>query len=177
VADFIIGQEGIDSAAAPGMAAFIPPSSPMLSLKKRREAIVNDLYIDLQVPRWNEPEIFVRFKPASATRINAIIERRRKQKAENWSLLTNADVLVDCCVGVYAVHPDEPNTQLSLRENDSYGSWTKFDHELAAALGVDVDNNAECCIALYMTEGDLIDTANKLFRWSNIANDEADATF
>lgn len=177
MADFIIGQEGNDFSEQTAVPGFVPPASPLLSLKKRRESIVNDLYIDIQVPRWDEPEIFVRFKPASATRINSIIERRRKQKAENWSLLTNADVLVDCCVGVYGISPDDPGTKLSLRENDPYGSWTKFDHELAEALGVEVSSNADCCIALYMTEGDLIDAANKLFRWSNIANDEADETF
>jgi len=152
-------------------------STPLMSLKDRRKKILDELFIDIQVPRWDEPEIFVRFKPVSALKLNASIERRRKRGGDDWSLLANADVLVDSCIGVYAVMSSDKEQHLSLRPGAPKSPWTKFDSDLADALGADVDNAADTCIALYLTEGDLIETANKLFRWSNIANDEADATF
>lgn len=152
-------------------------STPLLVLKARREQIVNDLYIDLKVPRWDEPEIFVRFKPVSATKLNATIDRRRKSKHDDWSFLANADMLVDSCIGVYAVLNGNTDEKLSLRLNDANGEWTKFDPDLADALGVVANRAVDACIALYLTEGDLIDTANRLFKWSNIANEEADETF
>ena len=76
-----------------------PVLSPLSSLRSRREQIVNDLFTDIQVPRWDEPEIFVRFKPV------------------------------------------------------------------------------DTCLALFLTEGDLLEVANKVVKWSGIANDEADETF
>jgi hypothetical protein len=153
--------------------------TPLVSLKARRDQIVNDLYVDIQVPRWDNPEIYVRFKPVSAIKLNASIERRRKQKGDDWSLLANADVLVENCIGIYGVIPGE-SAQVSLRPNDPYGTWTRFDTDLAEALGLDTgpgSSAAKTCIALYLTEGDLIDTANRLFKWSNIADNEADETF
>lgn len=152
-------------------------TTPLIVLKNRREQIVNDLFVDIKVPRWEEPEIYVRFKPVSATRLNAAIDRRRKSKTDDWSLLANADMLVDSCVGVYAVIDGNKDNKMSLRLNDANGPWTKFDPDLAAALGVEASRASDACVALYLTEGDLLDTAAKLFKWSGIANDEADETF
>jgi hypothetical protein len=150
--------------------------SPLISLRERREQIVNDLYIDIKVPRWDDPSIFVRFRPVSAMKLNAAIERRRKQKGEDWTLLANADVLIDSCIGIYAIFDGEDH-KYSLRHNDAQGKWTKFDKDLADSLGVEAERATDTLRALYLTEGDLIDTANKLFRWSNISGDEADETF
>jgi len=152
-------------------------TTPFLVLRNRREQIVNELFIDIKVPRWEDPEIYVRFKPVSATKLNATIDRRRKQKGDDWSLLANADMLVDSCVGVYAVVDGDKDNKLSLRLDNPNGPWTKFDPELATALGVDATRAADACIALYLTEGDLLETASKLFKWSGITNDEADETF
>jgi hypothetical protein len=150
--------------------------TPLISLKNRRQEIVDDLYLDIKVARWDEPEIYVRFKPVSATKLNATVERRRKQKSDNWSLLANADMLVDCCIGVYGVI-EGSDGKFSLRENDANGKWTKFDKDLAHSLGLEANSAVESCIGLYFSEGDLLDTANKLFRWSNIAGEEADELF
>jgi len=151
--------------------------TPLLSLKHRREQIVNELYVDIQVPRWDDPEIYVRFKPVSATKLNATIENRRKQKGNDWSFLANADMLVDSCVGIFAVVDGDFDNKLSLRSDNPNGTWTKFDLDLAKALGIEAVRAVDACVALYLTEGDLIDAANRLFKWSNIANDEADETF
>ena len=46
----------------------IQGDTPLIGLRKRREQIVNELYTDIQIPRWDEPELFIRFKPVSATK-------------------------------------------------------------------------------------------------------------
>lgn len=151
--------------------------SPLAALRARREQLVNELYIDIKVPRWDEPELYVRFKPVSAVRLNSAIERRRKQKGDDWSILANADMLIDCCLGVYAVMNGDTEEKLSLREGNPHGSWTKIDKDLANALGIEAERASDACMGLFFTEGDLIDVANKLFKWSGIAGDEADEDF
>lgn len=151
--------------------------SPLAALKRRREEIINDLFIDIRVPRWSEPELYIRFKPVSAIRLGAAIERRRKQKGDDWSLLANADMLVESCVGIYAVVDGDHENKLSLKEGHPNGKWTRFDPDLAQALGIEAERAVDVCTALFMTEGDLLDTSNRLFRWSNIANEEGDETF
>jgi len=178
--DFKINDDGSETTAVAGdVVAEVqaPTTTPLASLQARREQIVNDLYVDIKVPRWEDPEIYVRFKPVSTIKLNAAIERRRKQKGDDWSLLANADMLIESCVGIYAVFNGDTENKLSLSTTDPNGKWTKFDPELAKALGVDAQRATDSVQALYLTEGDLIDTANRLFRWSNVANDEADETF
>jgi hypothetical protein len=171
------GNNGFDeSEVEVNEAPIAEPFTPLISLKNRRQAIADDLYLDIRVPRWESPEIYVRFKPISATKLNATIERRRKTKADNWTFLANADMLVVSCIGIYA-QVEGSDGKFSLRENDANGTWTKFDKDLAQALGIDANSAVESCVGLYFSEGDLLDTANKLFRWSNIAGEEADGLF
>jgi len=151
--------------------------TPLISLKSRREEIVNGLFVDIQVPRWNDPEIFVRYRPISAIKLNSAIERRRKQKTEDWSILANADMLVEACLGVYCILHGNMDNKYSLRIADASGDFTKFDPDLSAALGIPAERAVDVCRSLYLTEGDLIDAANRLFKWSGIANEEADETF
>lgn len=176
--EFNINEPGNNEAFGEESVAVVnTEATPLIALRQRRQEIIDELYMDLRVPRWDDPEIYVRFKPVSASRLNGAIERRRKQKADNWSILANADMLVDACVGIYASF-DGGETQYSLRLDDPEGKWTKFDHELASALGLDdAKSAAEACLGLYLTEGDLIDAANRLFKWSGIVIDEADETF
>jgi hypothetical protein len=157
-------------------AVFAGDKTPLISIKARREQIVNDLFVDLQVPRWDEPEIFVRFKPISAVKFAAAMERRRKSKAENWTILANADMLIEACIGIYAMINGDEN-KYSLRNGDQLGNWTRFDTDLSEALGLPVERAVDVCQSLYLTEGDLIEAANKLFRWSGLANEEADEAF
>lgn len=162
-----------------GVAAPIA-QTPLISLKARREQIVNDLYTDIKVPRWDSPEIYVRFKPVSATKLNATLLKYTKESKNgtvDMSLVANAEMLFDSCVGVYAVLDGDTDTKLSLRKDDPNGPWTRFDTDLAEALGIDARRATDTVIGLYLTEGDLIETVNKLFRWSNIANNEADESF
>ena len=149
----------------------------LASLQARRAEIVDELYTDIKVPRWEAPELYVRFKPVSTIKLNNAVEKRRKQKGDDWSLLANADMLIDSCVGVYAVMNGDIENKISLEKGNPNGTWTKFDHKLAEALGLDTQRATDVVQTIYLTEGDLIDTANKLFKWSNVANDEADEAF
>lgn len=169
--------DGNAASADSGDSSVEPEETLLIGLKKRRAQIVNEMFTDIKVPRWESPEIYVRFKPVSATKLNATIERRRKMKGDDWSFLANADMLVDSCIGIYAVMDGDTDNKLSLRLGDPKGEWTKFDTDLAEALGVEVTRAVDACTSLYLTEGDLIDTSNRLFKWSNISSDEADETF
>jgi hypothetical protein len=151
--------------------------TPLASLKDRRNQILNDLYLDVKVPRWNDPEIFVRFKPVSASRLNKVLEKRRKAGGEDWAILANADMMIDSCIGVYAVMDGDRDTKLSLRPGDPKGEWTKFDADLGAALGVEQKLATATVRALFLTEGDLIEASNQLFAWSGISAQEADEAF
>jgi hypothetical protein len=153
------------------------PVTPLLSLKNRRSQIVESLYLDLRVPRWDEPEIYVRFKPVSTTKLNTAVEKRRKSKSSDWAVLANADMLIESCIGVYAVIDGDTENKLSLYPNNPNGAWTRFDMKLAESLGIEADEATDVVNGLYFTEGDLIDAANRLFSWSNVANEEADESF
>ena len=170
--DFEVTQAGEMAEATP-----VAEFNPLASLRDRRKAIINEMYIDIKVPRWNEPEIYVRFRPISATTLNKRVEARRKQGGDMWSIMANADIIADSCIGVYGVMDGDLDNKLSLRLDDPKGEWTKFDGFLGEALGLEAVRATDVVLALYLTEGDLIATANKLFEWSGIASNEADESF
>jgi hypothetical protein len=179
--DFTIDGQEISTVTEGEIVSTLAEATPLLSLKKRREQIVNDLYIDIKVPRWDNPELYLRFKPVSATKLGKTIEKyQNKAKADkntDWSFLANAEMLLDACIGIYAVMGGDKDNKLSLRTNDPHGPWTRFDEDMASALGVEATRATDVVVATFFAEGDLIETANRLFRWSNIANNEADETF
>lgn len=174
----------------PGLAP-AAQASPLLSLRERREAITKNLHLDLRVPRWGEvdagPQIWIRFEPANPSEFGDRIEKAQKNtsKPKDWMIRENANVLVKSCVGVFAVQGDEPaddevdtRERLSLREGDPYGAWTKFDPDLAEALGLPANCGAiAVCRALFLTEADLTGCANKLLRWSGMSLGRTDEDF
>jgi hypothetical protein len=170
----------------PGIAAATPtfseeqpkrPSTAILSLKARRDKIKESLYIDLQVPRWEDPEIFVRFGPIDSVRSEQAIERRRKSNTKEFGLLANADILAQCCIGVYACLDGDHDTKYSLNPDDPEGPWTRFDPDLARNLGLITDAAVDVVRALYYTDGDLIQAATTLVDWSGKTNAQLDSDF
>lgn len=161
-------------------------NTPMFSLKARRAEIVNNLYTDLRVPRYSDPEIYVRYAPVDAVKMGQSWDRRSKQKddtgkvPDDWGIRANADVLIASCQGLYAKFSDSPDEFLSLRENDPYGQWTKFDQDLAQAMGIDLptkDPVATLVRKVYLTDGDLGEAVDRLMKFSNISANQADETF
>jgi hypothetical protein len=157
-----------------------PEDSPiMLSLKARRTEIAKKLFIDLKVPRWDAPEVFVRYGPIDTVKIDKQVANRQKSNKEDWSLVANADILIGSCQGVYACLDGNRDVKYSLRPGDENGAWTKFDPDLARQLGLDPDvtKAVDCVQALYFTDGDLIDASNEVFKFSTEANEKVDADF
>jgi hypothetical protein len=156
-------------------------ATPLSSLKSRRAELVNKLWTDIRVPRWENPSIFVRVKPIDPMFLNDTLKKRSEGKLKDWPQRANADILFASCVGVYQVYDESPDDKLSLREGDPYGAWTKFDTDLTDALGIDpgtTDQTVQAVRGLFIGgDGDLDNATAKLLTYSNIGNAEADTTF
>lgn len=143
-----------------------PEGSALFDLRALRERKLKDLYKDLPVPRWGEdgtPEIVVRYKPSKPQVALRATEKRRTENDPDWLILANADVLVDACIGVYAVYQGK---KYSLKPGEPNAPWTKFDRNLAENLGIETNRAVEVVRALYLTDGDLIGAVNALAAWS-----------
>ena len=166
-----------------------PVPSPLAGLKAKLATVRDELYLDLEVPRWDALppsgrgmglKVWVRYRPVAPSEASAISERFQKIGARDWATQTNAQILADCCIGVYAILPGD-ETQYSLREGDPTGAWTRMDPDLAAMLGpalvTDGRTAVGVCRALYVTEGDLTSAAFQLAEWSSKASEKADKGF
>lgn len=168
--------------------------SPLGNLKARREKQQAALFRDLLVPGWHEDpddpnpiSIYVRCKPSAPSTSGRAMERRKALRAKNpnWLELANADVLIDACVGVYAIQgapAEDPATderhKISLREGDPDGDHTKFDQDLGEALGLVMPFvAADVVLALYPTEAQLVTAVNELVRWSGLVAPKDDEGF
>jgi hypothetical protein len=158
----------------------VPKRSPLLSLKERREELQSKLFIDLPVPRWGEDiEIVVRYGPVKNEVVDKSLEQRQRQMPRGWSIWTNADVLVDSCIEIYAI-VDNDGVRRSLRVGEEFGPFTRFDPALGENLGLSpviATTAAHICRALYQTDGDLLMAANALFAWSGESTEKLDEDF
>lgn len=153
----------------------------LFELKSRRDKIASELVKSFQVARWEEPEIYCEFSVIEPSALTKALQKREKQKnrPDDWIAWAYSDILSANCKAVYGVLPDDSEQRISLRENDPYGALTRVDYDLARALGLDADNSSasKTFRALFFSEGDLIDLANKVFRWSAVIGEEADEAF
>lgn len=159
----------------------VTETTPIFELKSRREKIAQELVKSFRVPRWEEPEIYCEFSIIEPSDLAKALQKREKQKnrKDDWVSWAYCDILAPKCKRVYAVMDDNHDTIYSLRKGDPTGEPTKVDHDLARALGLDPAEvtASETFRKLFFAEGDLIDFATKVFRWSSIVNEEADETF
>lgn len=148
-------------------------------LSKRHDDIKNAQQLTMAIPRWSDPEIWVRLKPIAHEDIRRAMERIDKaQKAMRGQveLEQNIDLLIKACIGVFATLGDDP-TEYSLRPDDPEGDHTRFDHDLAANLGLSEGVSARHVVkALYITEGDILSHAKALIEWSGYRDTEAEET-
>lgn len=165
--------------------SFNPELSILGNLKERRQQVVEKQYLDRAVPRWSDPEIFVRFKPVDHATIRKAMDatddsggnrrqRREAGKKARGELQANIDVLIEGCVGVYAVLDGNRERKYSLRKGDPRGEWTKFDPELADNLGIEAGSATEVVRALYLADGDIMTTAGAIAEFSGYREDTAD---
>jgi hypothetical protein len=156
--------------------------SPLANLRQRREAIAAELHVDLKVPRWEDdggPSIFVRYKAATPGKVEGAREKRRKQRkalGDDWIVYANADILIDACVGVFAL-ADDGKTELSLRDGDPYGEMTTFDPDLGFSLGLEDEGAVAVVRKLYFTDFDLTSACNDLCAWSGVRINDSEEAF
>lgn len=164
----------VDAAKAPAA-----PGSLLADLRGRRERIVTEkLHTDLKVPRWDDeggPAIFVRYGPTTQARVDAANKQARASKSKHATLVANATVLADACLGIFAVVDGE---KVSIDPDDPHGELLKFEPKLAELLGVragkaaQIVRDPETNSGLYFTDGDVISTAMQLAEWSGFAAEQ-----
>ncbi len=151
--------------------------SVLTSLKERRTEILEEQVLTLPVPRWTNPEIYVKYRPVEHHFIRAAQDRVAKApKGSRYEMEVdgNADILVRGCVGVVAVIDDQ---EFSLRPDDPHGDPTLFDADLAANLGLGDRATARQVVReLFVTEGDILSASQSLVQWSGYKETEADTT-
>lgn len=147
-------------------------------LEERRKQIQGEQSLPLVVPRWDNPQIWVSYRPADHGEIRSIqsrIERAPKKQRFTEEVNGNADLLVKCCKEIWAVLPGAYGERYSLNPDDPRGEYTRFDPDLARNLGLTEEATArEVCRKLFITDGDLIAHARKLMEWSGYTDEEAD---
>lgn len=162
-----VGEAADDGSAA----AAAVPSSPLADLRRIREQKLSELFKDFRVPRWEGdgvPEMWVRYRPIEAGFADKAFQRRKKSnpRPDNWQLLYNCDLLVSCCVKVFA-----------MQDGVMVGEWAAFGPELAEDLGVPKGLATDVVRALYFTDGDVAATAAKVAEYSGLTMPGADNDF
>lgn len=158
----------------------VAPDTPLRSLKAKRSKMLNKLQLTLQVPRWDDPEIFVVYKPIETARTNEATIKRSESKDPDWLVKANADMLCQACSGIYAIF-DKDGVKRSLNLEDEFGAWTKFDQNLSENLDLPqwgtVTKAVDVVRAIYPTDGDLIAAAEELSNWSGLQSTQVDEDF
>ena len=113
--------------------------TPRLSLHAQREEILSKLHLDIIVPRWTIQDeegkrvIIVRYKPVESKLVEkSLTKRSQDERQDEASLLVHADLLVNHCIGVFAVLDDDYDRKYSLALDENgepnthpTAEWTK----------------------------------------------------
>lgn len=146
----------------------VAPKSPLARLREARERAQAALHIDLPVPRL-EPTLYVRYLPLATDLLSELDDRRTKELGDpktrtSANIMHGARTLAAACAGLFTV--DEQGAPVGDPD-----TWPRFDAELAEALGVGFVNAALVVRALYLTDGDLTATGNKVVEFSGYSRD------
>ena len=173
----------------------VPKRSARINLREIRQRIVDNLHIDLKVPRLSVEDengtfdVYVRYGPVRSAKPDASLKRRGSQEhnENEASLLVHVDILVDSCRGVFYVLDGDMDSKYSFKLDETGDQdpeptqyWTRFDKDLGASLGMTEYESKlaeNVCRKLYFTDGDLIDASTHLSTWSAQANEEAEKDF
>lgn len=144
-------------------------------LKTRREEIRTGQHLDLPIPRWDDPELIVRYRPLEHSVIRRAqdqVDKAPKQKRYEVELNGNCDLLIRACEGVIARLDGQ---DYSLRPGDPKGEPTTFDADLASNLGLEEGATARQVVRdLFITDGDILSHTQALIEWSGYRETEAD---
>lgn len=148
--------------------------SALADLRARRQALVESNHKDFEVPGWDQvgPPVFVRFRPVEQAAVDRINAKHADSKAEDRTVVLNAAVFVEHCVGVYQLVDGQ------LVSIDPGQPAPKFDARLGDLLGLDPDAGAIAVVrALFAKDGDIISTAWLLNEWSGFTTARAQREF
>lgn len=148
-------------------------ASPLGMLAARREALVAQLGIVYRVPEWDEPRVYVKFRPLAHEELKAAAGRieRAKNKAAA-ELDANVALLVKACEEVWGDYGDGEKTPLRA---DPDAGLTRIDGALGQALGLPEGALAsQVAKALFLREGDILSCAQHLAVQSGYQEAEAD---
>lgn len=150
------------------------------SLKARREAIVKRTVLSVAVPRWENPEIVIKYKPVEhkiIRRALTLVEKAPTPQKAEAEVNGNCDVLIAGCIAVVARIDDK---EYSLKPGDPHGEPTLFDADLAENLGLDEPGAItarKIVRALFFTEGDILGHAGQIIDFSGYRESTADEEF
>ena len=150
-------------------------------IARRRKEIAAELFLDLPIPRWDEPQIWVRYRPMTLAELRKVVSsaepknnqgggKPKKSSTSEAVLMANRDLVIACCMGVYAVQDGQ---KFSLHPEGKDRPWTKFDPHLAEVLEVEGEFTARKVVdAIFHTEGDLVSHVDQLAAWTGFTRNE-----
>lgn len=155
----------------------LPQDAPSVlgSLQARREEIRKADFLTLPVPRWRDPEVYVRYAPvdhAYIRRVQTAVEKAPKKLQAEAEVNANCDILIRGCQAVFARLDGQ---EYSLKPNEPNGELTVFDGDLAQNLGLHEGATArEIVKSLFFTDGDIISAGAALGEFSGYRETAAD---
>lgn len=156
------------------------PSRPQTGilgvLANRRQQILDEKVLTLEVPDWTSPKLRIEFKPVPHAILRRGANEQEKRikdttdaaKQANTELDTNADILINGCLRIIAVLDDGEEMGLGID-----GAFTRFDRDFALSCGLPESTTArQMCRWMFITEADLLRTARTVSQWSGYRNED-----
>lgn len=143
----------------------VPAGSALSRIEARRHKATESLTLDLAVPRY-DPPIYVRFRPVEPAEVEALEKRFRGLKDKDRTVIRNAAVLVEACLGLF--EKDDDDDFVGLNESPDPETWPRFTQELAEIVGIDADTAIDTVRGTYLTGYDVVSTAVRLLEWSGL---------
>lgn len=142
-------------------------TSSLAALRRKISTKRAERYQDMPVPDLDV--IVVRYGPVESSELAKILQRRNRKDPDRGAL-SSADILARACLGIY-----ERGDDGELQVDGKYLTSDDGEPLTFATLGlVEVKNAIAQVRALYVTDGDLISTADAVLRLSGYdAEDDA----
>lgn len=143
--------------------------TPKKSLAAHRKKVLETLTRDFQIPDYEDVGLYARFRPAEPAEVRSAW-RRREKAGDEASFMAHADVLIDCCQGLYIL--DENDNEIPPTEDED-PTLPRFDERLAEAIGEpDLDRSIDVVRALFVRPFQVIAMAQSLLEWSGMNADD-----
>lgn len=155
-----------------------PRKSILGNLARRLEEISGTMHLDVAVPKWTEPEIYVRYQPVDHEYLakgRDKIQAAKKNQRGSVELQVNTDLILHAAVEVFGILDGNMDKRYSLREGDEDGAPTTFDEDLAEALGLDrISTGRSIVDKLFPTDGGIISHGAAIAEFSDYREAESD---